>query len=201
VVIALAALVLPAAAWAHGGSSAKGYVSTVDHIDAADAVDGQVNANGNFTFTAPAGHVVIVDGYSNEPYLRFAGGRVYENANAPTTFVNGDKPVPSSLPSAPEWHQIASGQSYAWHDHRTHWMNAQPPDAVQKAPHLEHHILDWTIGGTVDRRRFQIVGTLDWGPTKSGPGYQWISFIVIAAGVLYAAFLLFTRRAAKPSPA
>jgi len=28
----------------------------------------------------------------------------------------------------------------------------------------------------------------------SGPGYEWISYVVIAAGVLYAAYLLLIRR-------
>jgi hypothetical protein len=191
------ALAIPSPAQAHGGAAAKGYVSTVDHIVDAHGVEGQANANGNFTFTAPAGHVVIVDGYSNEPFLRFAGGKVSENERAPTTFVNRSQPVPSPLPSGPpRWVEVVSGRTYTWHDHRTHWMNAQPPEAVQKAPHAKHHILDWTIAGTVDRKPFRIVGTLDWGPTKSGPGYQWISYIVIAGGVLYAAFLLLARRGA-----
>ena len=62
---------------------------------------------------------------------------------------------------------------------------------------MKHHIFDWKIDGTVDSKPFQIVGSLDWAPTKSGPGYIWISYIVIAGGVLYAAFLLFARRGAK----
>jgi hypothetical protein len=192
------ALVWPAAAAAHGGAGgARGYTSTVDHIVDAHGVDARANANGNLTFTAPSGHVTVVDGYDGEPYLRFADGKVYENERAPTTFINRNQPPPSiATPKGqPDWVEVVPGRSYTWHDHRTHWMASQPPPVVRTDPKKPHHVFDWSVGGTVDGQRFQIVGSLDWAPPKGGPGYQWISFGVIAAGVLYGAFLLLTRRA------
>jgi hypothetical protein len=191
------ALVFPALAYAHGGAAPKGYTSTVDHIVNARGVQGSANADGNFTFTAPAGHIVIVSGYSNEPFLRFADDKVYENENSQTVYVNRGEPSPASLPKTPRWVEVVPGRTYTWHDHRTHWMNATPPENVQRNPKVKHHIFDWTIAGTLDRKPFQIVGSLDWGPTKSGPGYVWISYIAIAGGLVYAAFLLLARRGAK----
>jgi hypothetical protein len=195
-IVCLYALLLPAVAFAHGGGSQHGYVSTVEHIVNARGIEAQASGDGHFTFVAPAGHTVIVRGYSGEPYVRFAGGKVYENQLAPTTFVNRDEPPPATADAkiAPSWKEVAAGSTYTWHDHRTHWMAAQPPATVRKTPKLSHHIFDWKVTGAVDARPFEIVGSLDWAPTKSGPGYQWISYLAIAFGVSYAAFLVFAKR-------
>jgi hypothetical protein len=77
---------------------------------------------------------VEVTGYRGEPYLRFLpGGVVEENQRAPSTYLNQDRyaavqvPVTASADATPEWRQVADDGSYAWHDHRVHWMNRQPP--------------------------------------------------------------------------
>ena len=54
--------------------------------------------------------------------------------------------------------------------------------------------------GTVDGKPFAVQGALDWAPTKSGPGYEWISFLAIGAAVMYGAFLLFAKRARPDKP-
>jgi hypothetical protein len=195
-IVCLYALALPAVAVAHGGGSKHGYVSTVDHIVNAQGIEAIASGDGHFEFTAPTGHTVIVRGYSGEPYLRFENGKVYESELAPTTFVNREEPPPAaaSAKAPPLWREVATGSTYTWHDHRTHWMAAQPPAAVRKAPKVRHHIFDWKVAGTVDARPFEIAGSLDWAPTKSGPGYQWISYLAIAFGVLYAGFLILSKR-------
>jgi len=76
-------------------------------------------------------------------------------------------------------------------------MASRPPAIVTKAPRVPHHIFDWKVTGTVDARPFSIVGSLDWGPTKNGPGDLWISYLVIGLGVVYAGFLLFSKRRTK----
>jgi hypothetical protein len=192
-------LVLPGVAFAHGGESQHGFSSTINFIQNARGIDAQASGDGHFTFTAPPGHTVVVTGYSGEPYLRFRAGKIDENERAPTTFVNRDAPPSprADAKAAPEWHQVATGLRYTWHDHRTHWMASQPPAIVRDAPHVPHHIFDWKVTGTVDARPFSIVGSLDWGPTKSGPGYLWISYLVIGFGAVYAGFLLFSKRRTK----
>jgi hypothetical protein len=198
-VVCLVGLLLPAVALAHGGAAAHGYTSTIDHIVDANGIEAEASGDGHFSFTAPAGHVVVVRGYEGEPYLRFAGGQVFENERAPSTFVNREKPPPQTADAkaAPKWVAVAAGRTYTWHEHRTHWMAAQPPAVVRRVPQQAHHIFDWNVGGTVDGKPFKIVGSLDWGPTPSGPGYEWISFLVIGGGVLYAAFLLFAKRSSR----
>jgi hypothetical protein len=200
-VVVLLALAVPPAALAHGGGSKHGYVSTVQRIVDANGIDAQASGNGHFTFTAPPRKTVVVFGYEQEPYVRFAGGKVYENERAPTTYVNRDEPPPATAEAhaAPRWHEVARSRTYTWHDHRTHWMASSAPAAVDRDPHARHHIFDWKVSGTVDAKRFTIVGSLDWSPTKSGLGWQWLLVPVVAGGAIYALFLTFAATRRKPS--
>jgi hypothetical protein len=202
VVALLAALALPAAAAAHGGGSKEGWVSTVERIVNAGGIEAVASGDGHFQFTAPPGKTVIVRGYSNEPYVRFENGTVYENELAPTTYINREEPPPgrTDAKAAPKWREVATGRSYTWHDHRTHWMGTNAPAAVQRDPHRRHHVFDWRVAGTVDGKPFSIVGSLDWLPKKSGLGWQWLLVPILGGALLYAAFMSFVvarRRTAR----
>ena len=83
--------------------------------------------------TATPGTEVLVEGYQQEPYLRFrTDGVVEENQRAPTTYLNasrfggGDVPAGADPALPPDWKQVATGGTFAWHDHRAHWMDPQP---------------------------------------------------------------------------
>jgi hypothetical protein len=193
---ALVLLALPPAALAHGDSSQHGYVSTVERIVDAQGIDAQASGDGHFSFTAPTGKTVIVRGYEGEPYLRFQNGRVYENRNSPTAYVNRDRPPRAgATPNAkPRWRVVGDGRTYTWHDHRTHWMAARAPAAVDRDPHTRHHISNWKVDGTVDGTPFAIHGSLDWAPTKSGLGWQWLLVPILLGGAAYALFLTFVSR-------
>ena len=77
-------------------------------------------------------------GYFGEPYLRFLpGGEVQENRNSPTTYQNeerygSDAPDFAQPDADPDWVTVADDGTYAWHDHRAHWM--QPIRPAGKAP-------------------------------------------------------------------
>jgi hypothetical protein len=84
--------------------------------------------------TANSGVEVEVTGYVGEPYLRFlADGTVEENLVSPSKYINEDRYARAEVPeradatAAPEWEAVASNGSFAWHDHRTHWMNPVAP--------------------------------------------------------------------------
>jgi hypothetical protein len=196
------ALALPPVCFAHGGGSEHGYVSTVERIVNANGIEVATGDEGHFSFTAPAGKTVVVRGYGNEPYVRFHGGSIAVNDLAPTTYANDDQPRPKRADpkAAPVWREVDHGLTYDWHDHRTRWMAAEAPAAVRAKPNAAHHISDWQVTGTVDGEPFAVQGALDWSPKKSGPGYEWISFLAIGAAVLYGAFLLFARRARPDKP-
>jgi hypothetical protein len=81
---------------------------------------------------------VVVLGYQGEPYLRFdPDGTVYENRRSPAVWLNqeryGNEEPPSfaSADARPEWFEVATNGRYAWHDHRSHWMNSQPPPSAE----------------------------------------------------------------------
>lgn len=91
------------------------------------------------SLTVDEGTEVVVEGYQGEPYLRFNGdGTVERNRNSQATYINdarfgGGDLIPDRLVGAeaadlePDWEQIATHGSYAWHDHRTHLMTPDPP--------------------------------------------------------------------------
>lgn len=79
-----------------------------------------------------AGTRVEVPGYQDEPFLRFeADGTVYENEASYTAVVSRTRYVTESPVDTtglePEWRKVATDGSYAWHDHRIHWMSPNSP--------------------------------------------------------------------------
>ena len=91
--------------------------------------------------TVDEGTEVVVLGYEGEPYLRFsADGTVEQNLNSPATYINDDRYgandlAPERLQGVdvttlePEWEEVATDGSFAWHDHRTHEMRPDSPVA------------------------------------------------------------------------
>ena len=75
-----------------------------------------------------------VPGYEREPYLKFdADGSVFENRLSFSRIYNRDRYGSVERPNyidnlaEPEWVRVDDDGSYAWHDHRIHYMNTRPP--------------------------------------------------------------------------
>jgi hypothetical protein len=89
------------------------------------------------------GSEVIVDGYRGEPYLRVeVDGRIEENLRSPATYLNRSRlggSVPDSADPGlpPQWKTVATDGSYAWHDHRTHWMGGDPPPGTRPGDQVQ----------------------------------------------------------------
>lgn len=84
--------------------------------------------------TVDPGVTVEIVGYNGEPYLRILpDGTVEENRASPSKYINEDRYGRVELPdgvdatAVPDWEVVATGGSFAWHDHRTHWMNPVAP--------------------------------------------------------------------------
>lgn len=117
------------------------YLSEVTEIEpVAPGIAVEIIGGDSFVLlTVDPGTAVDVVGYAGEPYLRFGpDGTVEENRLSPSKYQNEDRfaitdmPADADAAAAPEWVVVAGDGSFAWHDHRTHWMNEVPPPG--KAP-------------------------------------------------------------------
>jgi len=104
-------------------------------------------------------------------------------------------PPPSASAGArPQWKQVADGTSWTWHDHRAHWMAADPPLVVQKHPKQARLISNWTVRGTIDGTPLRVAGTIRWVPAPGGLGWQWLLVPVVAAMLVYIGYLVIDSR-------
>jgi hypothetical protein len=137
-VAAVAALLItarPAAADPARPTNVGSHVTGITPSTGAVTVD-LLGANAFLQLHVRSGTAVTVMGYENEPYLRFgADGTVEENLNSKATYLNRtltgtvDIPPTASATATPDWHRIGGGGTYAWHDHRVHWMaSGGPPE-------------------------------------------------------------------------
>lgn len=141
--------------------------------------------------TVDAGHEVVVEGYQGEPYLRFrADGTVEENRLSTATYLNDDRmgagEIPAEVTAAledattePEWEEVATGGTFAWHDHRVHWMaEASPP--VERGERVGGDYDPWVVPLTVDGEAVEVRGTLTYEPTVSP--LPWAALALVLLG-------------------
>ncbi|CAN5219820.1 hypothetical protein BH23ACT9_BH23ACT9_11250 [soil metagenome] len=184
VVVSLLGLMLTALtatpALAHGrGSDASNFLSLITDDPAVDGVTFEViNSDEYLQVVNDTDDEVLIPGYQNEPYLRIGPEGTFQNRNSQATYANedrfGDVVIPPEIdPSGPpDWEQVSDRSTYAWHDHRIHWMAQVDPPAVQTDPGIEHLVTAWTIPFTVGERSFELAGELYWIP--GGSALVWL---------------------------
>jgi hypothetical protein len=187
VAIALA-LVLAAPASAHtiSGPKPTNYRSRVVSMtpQVPGISVGVVDLGAKLELTNRTNSEVLVLGYEDEPYLRIGPNGVFENLHSQATYINRTRQgssvpvgVDTSPTAKPEWKKISDSNSHRWHDHRIHWMSAQPPPTVAAAPGQFVHISTQRITFVHDGQRVIVAVTLDWVP---GPrAWPWIFPIVL----------------------
>jgi hypothetical protein len=171
IALALACVLAPAQALAHGGN--PNYRSEIDSIQPSlpSGVTIEVlNYDSYFQLLDQHGHEVVIYGYNDEPYARIEkDGTVQVNERSPATYLNDsrfetDVTVPKSAdPKAPpEWKTVDDSGTFIWHDHRMHWMiaNQLPTQVTDKSRKTK--IFDYEIPLTVDGKDTTINGTLWW---------------------------------------
>jgi hypothetical protein len=136
------------------------------------------------------GHELIVYAYSatapdgkGEPFLRIrADDVVEENQQSPFTYSIQDRfgnvQTPASLNPAgpPQWKQVATGGTYAWHDHRIHWMSPERKPGLKPGDIVQ----EWTVPMTVDGQDVKVSGDVVLEhPIASWP---WFALIILVAG-------------------
>ena len=153
---------------------------------------------------------IVVEGYDNEPYLRFKpDGTVQENTRSPSKYVNEDRygrrPVPPEAKSgaAPQWKTVSRNGTRQWFDHRIHVMTPGTPEEV-KDTSKRTKIFDWRVPMTVDGRPVAALGTLTWEPDQADSGGVSAGLIAglgaLALALAVGALLLFRRRRGRPAP-
>lgn len=135
-VAGLAVLVAPGVALADPPGPTDFATTIVSVVPPTETVHvAMVAGDAFFTLSVAAGTHVTVAGYQGEPYLEFLPtGEVLENRRSPTYFASRTKsgaavPTGITADTPPEWTAVASDGTYAWHDHRTHWMGGTPTGA------------------------------------------------------------------------
>jgi hypothetical protein len=135
-------------------------------------------------------HVVVVEGYRGEPYLKVGPAGAFENAKSPATYLNRTTDLPGPAPksydanAAPQWQRIGT-DVLRWHDHRTHWMADAAPAVVQHDPSHRHVLIShWVVPLTVDGAPAKITGDVVWVPGPSAWG--WVALAVGLALVVLA---------------
>ncbi|MCP4309276.1 MAG: hypothetical protein GY788_31265 [bacterium] len=133
------------------------YMSEVTEVDPeTDGFSIKIVGGDSFVLlTADDGVAIDVVGYQGEPYLRFLGdGTVEENRLSPSKYLNEDRYADSPMPreasadAEPEWHRVSGDGSFAWHDHRTHWMNEVPPPGRAPGDRVAEGVVPLVVAGT-----------------------------------------------------
>lgn len=174
-VVALAALVAAAPAWAHPRSPtvAIDYRLTIHSVPGVDAaiLDGdrslQLRTHGRVT----------VLGDLNEPML-WIGDGVYVNLSSPTA--QADRLVKTP---AHGWRKLANGSSFAWHEHRL-----SPPPFVSGRYGV---VAQWSVPLIVDGKRAAIGG--DFVRVARPMWWLWLG-VPLALATAAAAVLIRRRR-------
>jgi hypothetical protein len=194
VAVALGLVVLtaaPAAADAAGPSDFRSEVTTIK--PPLGGLEAEILGGDSFLeLRVEPEHTVIVTGYEGEPYLRFQpDGTVERNRLSTATYLNDDRKgtgveIPAEATAAepdtpPEWEAIATGGTYAWHDHRVHWMDEASPN-VARGERVGGEYDPWRVPIVVDGAQSEIQGTLVYASSVSPVPY--FGFAVIVAGLL-----------------
>ena len=91
--------------------------------------------------------VIEIPGYDRSPYARITPHAAFVNTN------QGASPV--------KWAQIEWTGSFAFHDHRSHWMGLGRPPGVRVDSTRWHRVMRWSIPITYDGRAGRINGVVD----------------------------------------
>lgn len=141
------------------------------------------------SLTVDEGTEVVVLGYEGEPYLRFANdGLVEQNLNSPATYINDDRYgaddlTPERLQGVdvttlePDWEQVATDGTFAWHDHRTHEMRADSP-----VPRGESYAWSAPVLIEVDGTPVEVNGEITFAADVSP--LPWFALALVVAGAL-----------------
>ena len=169
--LVLGALAVPQVALADAAGPTDYRSEVISISPANDAIAVSIEGGDAFVrIVVAAGHEVIVLGYDDELYLRIsADGTVEQNRRSMATYYNAERFGADSIPdivdndAEPDWAEIGHGGSWAWHDHRAHWMGSDPPIGLDAGDSLPPQIVPLVVDG--ERVDVEVQTTLQSSPS------------------------------------
>jgi hypothetical protein len=126
---------------------------------------------------------VVVTGYEGEPYARIGPDGVFVNLASEATYVNADRyadiegiPPDVGAEQEPRWDLVTGDTTYAWHDHRIHWMSPALPPQVTDPTKRTVVNPEWEVPFIYGDRTETVTGELTWVPPPSP-----VTWIALAA--------------------
>ncbi len=140
---------------------------------ATDAIEVSIEGGDSFVrIEVQPDHEAVVLGYSGEPYLRILpDGTVERNRRSMATYYNEDRYGRTDIPdivdndAPPDWEAVGGGGTWAWHDHRAHWMGTTPSLGLDPGESLPLQDVLLVVDGTPVTVQVQI--TLQDGPSAA----------------------------------
>jgi hypothetical protein len=173
----------PALADPAGPTNYRSVVTSVDPRPTGVTIE-VVGGDAFLSIALLEGHTLEVPGYFGEPYLRIdTDGTVWLNRLSPARWINRDRYGLSGVPdfadagAEPDWEQVGDGGTFAWHDHRVHWMSFDLPPTV--VGDRAQSVFPWTIEITIDGVVTEVSGELLWFPSANPAGPLLIGLIGI----------------------
>ncbi len=191
VTAALLLLVLAAPAHAHGrGGDATNYDSSITAVPELPGVAWEIYGGDELLgVTNDSDIELMVYGYEVggelEQYARVGPDGVFVNANARATYENTDRyaqvriPTDAQIGGEPDWEQVSSGTSFAWHDHRVHWMAPTPPPTVTDQSVETVVFPEWEVPFRYDGVDRALTGELVWVPGPSPWPYLAVALLLV----------------------
>lgn len=168
------------------------YLTTIESVEppTASIEVRMIGGDSFFEVTQLQPVLIEVVGYEGEPYLRIrADGIVEENRLSATTYLNEERYgagdiVPDFVDNSadPDWVQVGSDGRYAWHDHRSHWMNPARPPGAEPGDTILEAVVPLVVDGT--EVRVTIASTLQPSPSP----VPWIAgglFGLVGVGLMF----------------
>ena len=164
-----------APASAHGrGSDATNFSSTITADPGIDGVTWAVYNGDEFIGVENTTDTdLIVEGYEAEPYLRVGPDGVFANRNSEAYYLNATRYITTAAPEGvgpeapPDWVEVSTRPSYAWQDHRIHWMSPTLPPQVTDAGVRTVVTSRWAIPFRYAGEEQEVTGELVWVPGTS----------------------------------
>lgn len=193
VAVALATVLLPASPAAAHGSGGSDDATNFESRVTASPHRGELHweviaGDALLELRNDSGRQVIIEGYSEEPYLRFdAEGGVFENRRSPAVYLNEDRYAQATVPADvdpgadPVWRRVAGGRTHAWHDHRIHWMSREKPPQVLARPGETVEVQRWAVPYRLAGAEAEVRGVLRYVPPD--PWWPWLLGAAVALAV------------------